>query len=335
MTRIFFDATSLDAAPSGAKSRLLRLAPELAERGHEIVVASPVRLDVPGTSWVRAHRGGPFARWLRPAALADAVRQARSDVVVFETLPPPRLPVRTIALIHDLRHVQAGGLRRVVATAWLRDAARRAACFHVPSEAVRAELSDLVPEARGRIDVVPNAVVVPEDPGAEPLPPGLSRPFVFAAGHSEPRKDWLLVARLASGLAASGIQVVRAGRGREAQPNVLDLGIVSDALRDSLFHHAAAILAPARLEGFGLVPLEALACGAWVVASDIPAHHEVLASAADFFAPGDAAAASASILAASRASPLDRATRAAAARSRAAAYAPSTAADAFEASLAR
>ena len=38
-------------------------------------------------------------------------------------------------------------------------------------------------------------------------------------------------------------------------------------------------------EGFGLTPLEALACGARVIASDIPAHREVLGAAARFVEP--------------------------------------------------
>lgn len=40
---------------------------------------------------------------------------------------------------------------------------------------------------------------------------------------------------------------------------------------------------PSAAEGFSLPPLEALACGARVLASDIPAHREVLADAARYF----------------------------------------------------
>jgi glycosyltransferase involved in cell wall biosynthesis len=93
------------------------------------------------------------------------------------------------------------------------------------------------------------------------------------------------------------------------------------------------VLAPSRLEGFGLVPLEALAHGAWVVASAIPAHVEVLGDAADFFEPGDRDAAVAAIVAASKATPEERAARSARARARAATWSPARAADAFEASL--
>ncbi|HHM04947.1 MAG TPA: glycosyltransferase family 1 protein [Gammaproteobacteria bacterium] len=52
-------------------------------------------------------------------------------------------------------------------------------------------------------------------------------------------------------------------------------------------HYSAAdvLVAPSWYEGFGLTPLEALACGAAVVASAIPAHREVLRSQARYFPP--------------------------------------------------
>jgi glycosyltransferase involved in cell wall biosynthesis len=236
-------------------------------------------------------------------------------------------------LVHDLRHARASGLRRRVAIAWLRDAARRVVRFHVPSAATRSELVALVPAALDKVDVVPNAVVVPDDPAATHLPPGIAPGFVFAAGHAEPRKDWAFVAGLAAALAPAGVRVVRAGRGKTPDPHVVDLGVVRDAVRDALFHAALAVVAPSRLEGFGLVPLEALACGAHVIASDVPAHREVLGTAADFFPPGDVTAALALVRAAGGAPASARVARAAAARARAASFSPSRSADAFEASL--
>jgi glycosyltransferase involved in cell wall biosynthesis len=53
---------------------------------------------------------------------------------------------------------------------------------------------------------------------------------------------------------------------------------------------AAAVVVPSWYEGFGLPALEALACGTPVVASDLPAHREVLGDQAELVPPGDPAA---------------------------------------------
>jgi glycosyltransferase involved in cell wall biosynthesis len=53
-----------------------------------------------------------------------------------------------------------------------------------------------------------------------------------------------------------------------------------DATVDRAYHEASVAVCPSRFEGFGLTPIEAVASGVPVVASDIPPHREFVGTAA-------------------------------------------------------
>lgn len=61
---------------------------------------------------------------------------------------------------------------------------------------------------------------------------------------------------------------------------------IPDSTLCGLLCGASAVIAPSRGEGFDFPLLEALACGAPVVASDIPVHREVFGGSVRFFATG-------------------------------------------------
>jgi glycosyltransferase involved in cell wall biosynthesis len=63
------------------------------------------------------------------------------------------------------------------------------------------------------------------------------------------------------------------------------LGRVSDAALRALFENALCLVFPSRYEGFGLPPLEAMACGCPVVAARAGAVPEVCGEAALWFDP--------------------------------------------------
>ena len=68
------------------------------------------------------------------------------------------------------------------------------------------------------------------------------------------------------------------------------LGAVTDAQRAALLRGATVVAYPSRYEGFGLVPLEAMAVGVPVVATSVGAIPEVVGDAAALVAPGDPSA---------------------------------------------
>jgi glycosyltransferase involved in cell wall biosynthesis len=71
------------------------------------------------------------------------------------------------------------------------------------------------------------------------------------------------------------------------------------------YHEVAVAVCPSRFEGFGLTPIEAVASGVPVVASDIPPHREFVGRAARFAPPDEPAAMARAITEALEASPAD------------------------------
>jgi glycosyltransferase involved in cell wall biosynthesis len=181
--------------------------------------------------------------------------------------------------------------------------ARRARVVLVPSEFTRADVIDRYGIEPERVRVVPNRVVsaVAQPGSAEReaddwiIAHGVGPAYLLYLGNLHPRKNvpqlirCFLAARSASA-ALRDCQLVIAGghwwRGNDERvaadgsPHVLFLGWVSDAVRDRLLARAAALAYLSLFEGFGLPPLEAMAHGVPVVASDRTSLPEVCGAAA-------------------------------------------------------
>jgi len=124
----------------------------------------------------------------------------------------------------------------------------------------------------------------------------LRRPYVLTVGSIEPRKNQ---ARLLEAWRAGGFPdhdlVVAGGRDSifaatefaSLPPTVRLTGYVDDSLLPALYGGAAAFVYPSIYEGFGLPPLEALACGALVMTSAGTAMAEICGEAALYFDPLD------------------------------------------------
>ena len=141
----------------------------------------------------------------------------------------------------------------------------------------------------------------PDDPGrAIPFPAPGGRPFLLHVGSCIPRKridvllsvfarvrerfpDLVLVQVGGQWSEAQQEQITRLGIGRAlAQARGLSRSNLA-----ALYRAAAAVVQPSEAEGFGLPVAEALACGAAVVASDLPVLREVGGPAAVYCPVGD------------------------------------------------
>ena len=73
----------------------------------------------------------------------------------------------------------------------------------------------------------------------------------------------------------------------DALSNLIFLGYVSDAENKALMQACRAFLHPSKYEGFGIPPLEALACGAPIIISNATCLPEVYEDCAHYFDPDD------------------------------------------------
>ena len=179
-------------------------------------------------------------------------------------------------------------------------AARRAARTIVPSRAVAEDAQKLIGLDSARVAVVHEAAAPSMRPVADPRAaltrlelPERFLVWVGSLDPPDPRKGLdALAAEVSRG---DGPPLVLAGRAgpaahRLAAPGrVLLAGRVSDSELAALLSAAEALVFPSGDEGFGLPPLEALACGTPVAAYAVGALTEVLAGVAGvrLVEPGD------------------------------------------------
>ena len=123
---------------------------------------------------------------------------------------------------------------------------------------------------------------------------GLNSPYILFVGSLEPRKNlrilfeaWRVGDFDGAALAVVGASghLFRKLELGSIPEGVRLLGSVNDDALRALYSGAAGFVYPSIYEGFGLPPLEAMACGCPVAVSDIPAHREVCDGTAMYFDP--------------------------------------------------
>lgn len=288
-----------DPGMFGMKRYTLELADGLRRRGVEVRLrgtrAREIRLG-------RLRLGGSVTEQLRTWVPVSR----RGLLHATDHHSNPRLTPAQVVTVHDLIPWERPELASAAASARDERAGRHAVrtarriltdTRHVAGTLVHrlgASPDQVVPIHLGvRHDVFfPDPAPVAEAGGGPgPFRPG--RLNVLCAVGNEPRKRLDLVAEAALGLPfAHLVQVggtaAATSQGAwarhlastlgplRAEGRFVQAGAVDDATLRRLYSQADVVVHPSEAEGFGLPPLEAMACGARVVASAIPPLQEIL-----------------------------------------------------------
>lgn len=210
------------------------------------------------------------------------------------------------ATVHDIGHSMRQGIsgqsrpRQFYARAMLKLDGRRCRRIFSPSEATAAALLKLAPTARVMVTPIPvdEAWFKPADPEKCPV----DGPYVLYVGNAKWHKNLPLLLQSFSDVAHEiPHKLVIAGSGeslRGGDDRVVTLAAAQgdrvrvmgrldfDVLR-SLVASADLLVMPSLYEGAGLPPIEAMASGTAVLASDIAVLHETCGDGAEYFDPYD------------------------------------------------
>lgn len=315
--RVAIDGNFLCLPPSGIGTYVRCLVAAL-EADHErlgvtidVLNGGGGRLPRPGS---RLHR---FAWDIVGVGASAARRGPRPAVLHLPQMSAPIVsPVPAVVTIHDviplvLKEYRASRSMQAYLALMARTA-RNARAIIAPSQASADDIERVLGVNPDRITVIPEAASPDLVPDETELAAnvvrarfGVAGRYLFNIGGLDVRKNVaLLVESFADALAdlPGDVSLVVAGQAHSNNPRMFPpiepvirarglegrvhlLGRVTDDERRSLFQAAMACVTPSSYEGFGLTPLEAMACGTPVIAANSSSFPEVIGDAGMLIEP--------------------------------------------------
>ncbi len=239
----------------------------------------------------------------------------RLDLMHFPHFAAPLLYRKPyVVTIHDVIMMNMPASSRLAATSrnplvytikyWayrflVRHIARRARRIITVSNSSKSDISSTLNILHNRVTVIYNGITATD----KVVRPAETRePYFLCVGNAYPHKNTerLLLAWKQIAVPLFPYHLLFCGQNDffaiRLKKRIIELGLdssaahlgcVLDAELAWLYMNAAALVAPSMMEGFGLPSVEALSRGVPVLASDIPAHREILGGGALYFNPAD------------------------------------------------
>src|SRR6184192_2602868 len=320
---IAIDAHSVGAQLGGNESYATNLIEALAEidktNSYTLYVTKQTAVDRFSNRWpnFKVRRTLPHTPLVRiPLTLSRELRRHPVDVLHVQYTAPPFAPCPVVATIHDLafEHLPETFNRR----SWMqlrltvRRTARKAAQILTLSEFSRRDIVDTYRIAPNRVSVTPAAAPsyfkpIEDETELRKIREiyGIERDYILSVSSIQPRKNLIRLIEAYSclrGLRPEGKlpqlilvgkrgwldnETFRAAQRHSANNDIAFTGYVAENDLSALYSGATCFVYPSFFEGFGLPVLEAMQCGAPVIAGNRTSIPEVVGKAGLLFDPFD------------------------------------------------
>jgi len=256
----------------------------------------------------------PFRLLYEQIALPSLIKALDIDVMLFPaSICSWRCPCKSLLIVVDFiaayyaEHFpgKLGIIKERLLPWMIGVSARRATKIAAISEFTKRDLCKRFAIPEERVEVVylgtdRRISDFAKESTAVELPGSVREPFILFVGYQHLHKNLVRLVRafakvkarkniphmlVLAGKEESGTHDLRRELDRLQSDSIVDLGFVSSEVISALYRRASLFVYPSLIEGFGLPPLDAMACGVPVAASNAGAIPEVVGDAAILFDP--------------------------------------------------